>query len=913
MVHTPIIPKKINRTELQQLRLSFDYKKFSESWPYERIFLQPIIHGDISEDVAKILVHSDFCSRFFSSYIYKPLFFTPFYEDTSHNWGEIQFRSYLHQEYESQYNHIKYSIEKLGIDSRLYSLYQEETIKSLYNCDRDLAHDHRIGVRSDVVYYDISSAKVVPDHRIVTQKRSWDIYTIRFFLNSNKDTLLWDIEYPFYLFGCVAILVNPHDKRYKKIRDKEIILPITNKQVPIISYEGVSVEWHGTHILIPAHNREDFKLALQLWLPTDVYAFDKNGYFTNEAKDFAHKPLQEFSDNIIKYIDDISNLENKKTISIEYKVDSATGNALFPILEKNIYIWLGWYSVEDTTFCDSFQIYGDTQFFEQDIEQDEYFCISNQDDAQPLITNLWGYFSQEESISSPNLLQDIIIDLVNFRFIQFPAKADDIIEILLNTINEQPLRKIFYRYRVEYCDHSYPYKEEVYTLFDNLSQNTTYGQIALDIIDKILLLIDENGIFLYTRHGYILPKQWPQYHYDADYIGLSLLLDQTQSCEILRVFITPYQYKYAKYFMYLYSYLYKKPLHIEIYAVNTSKSQDIQDWKNLYKYNSPDSTRLLLLQSCIIESSDEQGAQFTGEEYERFIMKRRNLSRIIPTSTLTLSWLENYLIEQKLDLTHHDIYLLTKIYELYDEVLFLQKKNHVAQLIYIVISTLWYDIADLLLYIIKKQPGTMTEMVASYVILFSYHILYPLLPTTVIGFLHLSWYQLESDFFEREKQCFVEKNYKNNLMLHIISQWYRSLSQEDMVQWFILQSNRDFLEYCREHIPTFSDFVGNDYIITYIDESETWPDHIVAHKIFTTQWGVEKQNTTIQIETLPSLSLLQGQLQYKQQLLQTMKNTIVRLRTTGQQEKINEFQETINTLQKEITHLEYEISKIKYF
>jgi valyl-tRNA synthetase len=88
-----------------------------------------------------------------------------------------------------------------------------------------------------VVYYDITQGKVIPDHRIVINTIEKKIYTIRFFLNSNKDTLLGDIEHPFYLFGCVALLVNPHDKRYKKIRDKEIILPITNKQVPIIPYE----------------------------------------------------------------------------------------------------------------------------------------------------------------------------------------------------------------------------------------------------------------------------------------------------------------------------------------------------------------------------------------------------------------------------------------------------------------------------------------------------------------------------------------------------------------------------------------------------------------------------------------------------------------------------------------------------
>jgi hypothetical protein len=57
-----------------------------------------------------------------------------------------------------------------------------------------------------------------------------------------------------------------------------------------------------------------------LGLPLDVYAFDKYGIFTAEAKDFAGKPFQEFSDNIVKYLYDISNLEKEEILPIkEYR------------------------------------------------------------------------------------------------------------------------------------------------------------------------------------------------------------------------------------------------------------------------------------------------------------------------------------------------------------------------------------------------------------------------------------------------------------------------------------------------------------------------------------------------------------------------------------------------------------------
>ena len=44
-----------------------------------------------------------------------------------------------------------------------------------------------------------------------------------------------------------------------------------------------------------------------------------------------------------------------------------------------------------------------------------------------------------------------------------------------------------------------------------------------------------------------------------------------------------------------------------------------------------------------------------------------------------------------------------------------------------------------------------------------------------------------------------------------------------------------------------------------------------------------------------------------------MKNTIVRMRASGQSDKIQQFQDKIDTLLKDIADVEYQISKLKYF
>jgi len=97
--------------------------------------------------------------------------------------------------------------------------------------------------------------------------------------------------------------------------------------------------------------------------------------------------------------------------------------------------------------------------------------------------------------------------------------------------------------------------------------------------------------------------------------------------------------------------------------------------------------------------------------------------------------LQEKIVERKSELTDYDSYLIVRLHELYDEVVFLQSKQHTTQLVSLVISTLRDEIADLLLYIMKKVPSPMTELVAAYVIVFANHILYPFMPMSVLSFL----------------------------------------------------------------------------------------------------------------------------------------------------------------------------------
>lgn len=101
--------------------------------------------------------------------------------------------------------------------------------------------------------------------------------------HEDQDGYFWHIKYPIKdsdkflqiattrpetMLGDTAIAVNPKDERYKKYIGKIVILPIVNKEIPVIADEYVDMEF-GTGVvkITPAHDPNDFEVGKRHNLP----------------------------------------------------------------------------------------------------------------------------------------------------------------------------------------------------------------------------------------------------------------------------------------------------------------------------------------------------------------------------------------------------------------------------------------------------------------------------------------------------------------------------------------------------------------------------------------------------------------------------------------------------------------------
>ncbi|GBU11337.1 valyl-tRNA synthetase [Erysipelotrichaceae bacterium] len=100
---------------------------------------------------------------------------------------------------------------------------------------------------------------------------------------------------PETMFGDGAIAVHPDDERYKDIVGKEVIVPITNKIIPVIADDYVSFDkGSGCVKITPAHDPNDFEVGKRHNIAENII-MEKDGTMSaNEWVPLAYQGLDRF-------------------------------------------------------------------------------------------------------------------------------------------------------------------------------------------------------------------------------------------------------------------------------------------------------------------------------------------------------------------------------------------------------------------------------------------------------------------------------------------------------------------------------------------------------------------------------------------------------------------------------------------
>lgn len=181
-------------------------------------------------------------------------------------------------------------LQKLGAScdwNRTCFTMDEERSKSVIKVFVDLYNKGLVyrGVR--MVNWDPAAQTAVSDEEVLYKEEQSKLYYVRYkVVGTDDEWVTIATTRPETILGDTAVCVNPHDSRFSHLAGKKVIVPLVNREVPIILDEYVDMEF-GTGCLkiTPAHDENDYKIGLEHNLPV-IDIFNDNGTLREQAQLF---------------------------------------------------------------------------------------------------------------------------------------------------------------------------------------------------------------------------------------------------------------------------------------------------------------------------------------------------------------------------------------------------------------------------------------------------------------------------------------------------------------------------------------------------------------------------------------------------------------------------------------------------
>ena len=110
----------------------------------------------------------------------------------------------------------------------------------------------------------------VSDLEVVHEDTQGKIYEIRYpVIGSNDEYIVVATTRPETMLGDTAVAVNSRDERYRHLHGKKLLLPLLNREIPIITDDILANPEFGTGAVkvTPSHDPNDFEAGLRNNLP----------------------------------------------------------------------------------------------------------------------------------------------------------------------------------------------------------------------------------------------------------------------------------------------------------------------------------------------------------------------------------------------------------------------------------------------------------------------------------------------------------------------------------------------------------------------------------------------------------------------------------------------------------------------
>ncbi|WP_026309075.1 valine--tRNA ligase [Spirosoma spitsbergense] len=190
------------------------------------------------------------------------------------------------------------------------------------------------GVR--MVNWDPQGGTAVSDEEVITKEIQQKLVYINYEIAGSNDQYKEYITIatvrPETIMADAAIAVNPNDERYKHLHGKKAIIPLINREIPIITDEYVTMDFGtGGLKVTPAHDPNDYALGITHNLPV-LDILNDDGTLNEKAQILVGQDRFAARKAIIRLLEESGNLVKTEDYKSNVGTSERTGAVIEPKL-----------------------------------------------------------------------------------------------------------------------------------------------------------------------------------------------------------------------------------------------------------------------------------------------------------------------------------------------------------------------------------------------------------------------------------------------------------------------------------------------------------------------------------------------------------------------------------------------------
>jgi valyl-tRNA synthetase len=242
---------------------------------------------------------------------------------------------------DQQRGNMELQLRAIGVSAdweKLVFTLDEKVIKTVYATFKKLWEEGLIYRGERIVNYSTKFQTSYADIEVDHKQEKGTLWHIAYPFADRDGEIIIATTRPETLFGDTAVAVNPNDDRYRDLIGSKVNLPLTDRQIPIISDDYVDAAFGtGAVKITPAHDPNDFEVGRRHDLER-IQVIDFDGTMINVPDDIKGLDVDAARKKALDLLKEKDLIRKEETIEHTVGYDYKSGLPIQPLIKDQWFL-----------------------------------------------------------------------------------------------------------------------------------------------------------------------------------------------------------------------------------------------------------------------------------------------------------------------------------------------------------------------------------------------------------------------------------------------------------------------------------------------------------------------------------------------------------------------------------------------